>query len=525
MENKIKNWKASEKITAVYLLAVLVGLPLVVWDAYYDITYVKYYYYCGVSALLIPILLLKVREGVSVRGFFRNLTLAEKALLVYWAASALSTLFSPYRYEAFWGNEGRFSGLFLMTIYMTAYFLVARCCRPHPVYTYAAIVTGCLVFAVGVTDFFKADIFSFKEIIREEQYDRFISTIGNTNFYTSYAGIITGAAAAIFTVWPEKKGAAVWFLLMTESFMGTIVGNSDNAYLSLGVLAAFLPLYIFKERRGIRRYLLMMSSLLLSFAVYRLCCLKFPGIVQNPQGVHGVIVRWGGYLKVCFVFWAATAAVCIADYKLAGKRAYSGNKVRIAWGILLLAAAAGILWILIDANFLGHAGRYSALGEFVVFNDDWGTHRGFAWRKALENYRNFPVLQKIFGHGPDTFGIISYFRDLTESTARYGEMFDSAHNEYLQFFVTIGPVGAFAYIMFLVLSLRDMLKTRISPCLTGMAFGVFCYCVQAVVNINQPTSTPIMWTFLAMGIAEYRRGALGGEQKGTTRRKEQKRIG
>lgn len=38
MENKIKNWKASEKITAVYLLAVLVGLPLVVRDAYYDLS-------------------------------------------------------------------------------------------------------------------------------------------------------------------------------------------------------------------------------------------------------------------------------------------------------------------------------------------------------------------------------------------------------------------------------------------------------------------------------------------------------
>ena len=60
-----------------------------------------------------------------------------------------------------------------------------------------------------------------------------------------------------------------------------------------------------------------------------------------------------------------------------------------------------------------------------------------------------------------------------------------------------------------------------------MAFAVSCYCVQAVVNINQPMSTPIMWTFLAMGIAEYRRGALykKGEEGAETERKEQNAFG
>ncbi len=529
MKSTIKNWKASEIAAAVYVFAVVVGLPLVVRNAYYDINVVKYYYYCGASLLLIPILVLKAREGVSAKGFLASLSPGEKALLVFWAVSVLSTLFSKYRFESFWGNEGRFSGLFLMTIYVAAYFVIARCYRPHPALVYAAVAAGCVTFVIGVTDFFKLDIFAFKEIIMEEQYDRFISTVGNINFYTSYAGLIAGAAATVYTLrsGEDKAKNALWFGLMTLSFIGMIVGNSDNAYLSLGVVTAFLPLYLFRTRRAICRYFMMLSSLLLSFALYKLCCIRFEGIVQRPQGVNGIIARWDGFFVLCAVFWAATAALCAAAWKSRKLEEPISNKVRIVWGIMLVGAAAGVIAVLTDANLLGHGERYGALQGFVVFNDDWGTHRGFAWRKALENYGNFPLMQKIFGHGPDTFGIISYFRDLAESTAMYGELFDSAHNEYLQFLVTIGPIGTAAYMLFLALSVRDMLKSQGSPYVAAMAFAVSCYCVQAVVNINQPMSTPIMWTFLAMGIAEYRRGALykKGEEGAETERKEQNAIG
>ena len=161
--------------------------------------------------------------------------------------------------------------------------------------------------------------------------------------------------------------------------------------------------------------------------------------------------------------------------------------------------------ILIDANLLGHGDRYGSLSNYIVFNNDWGTHRGYIWRTAIENYKNFPITQKILGHGPDTYGIVSLFNNLQESAALYGELYDSVHNEYLQFFVTIGPIGTAAYIAFLALSVRDMIKYRRGNYVVGITFAVLCYCGQALVNINQPASASIMWTLLAMGIAECRR--------------------
>ena len=117
----------------------------------------------------------------------------------------------------------------------------------------------------------------------------------------------------------------------------------------------------------------------------------------------------------------------------------------------------------------------------------------------------FPFLQKLLGHGPDTYGIISMLNDVHESAGLYGELFDSVHNEYLQFFVTIGPVGTIAYIVFIALSIRYILMYHINTLTLGTAFAILCYSAQAVVSINQPSTTCIMWTVLALGIAECRK--------------------
>ena len=80
----IKGRKVSELLMWLYITAVLVGLPLFVTNAYYNINVDKYYYYCGACVLLIPILILKALERPSVKGFFKNLSAAEIALLIFW---------------------------------------------------------------------------------------------------------------------------------------------------------------------------------------------------------------------------------------------------------------------------------------------------------------------------------------------------------------------------------------------------------------------------------------------------------
>ena len=109
----------------------------------------------------------------------------------------------------------------------------------------------------------------------------------------------------------------------------------------------------------------------------------------------------------------------------------------------------------------------------MVIDDEWGTHRGYIWRIGLENYKEFPLIHKIFGYGPDTFGIVTVNNNYDEMVSRYNEIFDSAHNEYLQYFVTIGPFGLISYLVLLVSAvLRMVRRAGDNPYVVAAAFSV-----------------------------------------------------
>ena len=59
--------------------------------------------------------------------------------------------------------------------------------------------------------------------------------------------------------------------------------------------------------------------------------------------------------------------------------------------------------------------------KYLLFNDDWGTHRGYIWHLAIRIYQKFPILHKLFGYGPDTFGIITVQGYFDEMVGRYNE--------------------------------------------------------------------------------------------------------
>lgn len=508
----MKNIKISELITTIYLAAVLVGLPLVFFHGYLDISLVKYYFFCGISILLLPALFFGIKDGFFTKNFLKSLSLAEKALLIYWLISALSTLLSPYSFESFWGNEGRLSGFFTMSIYVIAYFVISRCYKPYPAVINGCLAAACLVFLLAVTDYFNMDILHFKSQISADYRPIFISTIGNINFYTSYGSIILGFITALFAAARKKHCCVIYFFLMLLTDIGLIIGNSDSAYLAIAILLAFLPLYLFQSYRGIAKYFIIISALLLSFFIMRLCNLYFYDIVMEPEGIAALIMKMDIFPFISIGFWIVTVIVYCISSKVPASSSKPLKKIQRIWMIFLLLSFAVILTILVDANILGNAQRYGSYSNYLVFDDDWGTNRGFIWKNAVINYNHLPILQKIFGHGPDTYGILSYYNNLKESVSIYGQFFDSVHNEYLQFFVTIGPIATAAYLFFILQSIRDMICRGSNPYAIAAAFAVFCYSGQAIVNINQPSSTPIFWMILAMGIAEINRSATSSSE-------------
>ena len=105
--------KASSRLAAVLAVLIMVGLPLVFQDYYFNILQVKYWYYCGVviAAAVIYVIMAvifwnrdrKWCDGALLKGLksnlsLKSLTVAEWAMLAFLLASAISTLQSAVSY-------------------------------------------------------------------------------------------------------------------------------------------------------------------------------------------------------------------------------------------------------------------------------------------------------------------------------------------------------------------------------------------------------------------------------------------
>lgn len=510
-----RTWNST--IAALHVIAVFLVLPIIYRDFYYDILEVKYYFYLGcalvMAGLILGYVLLTVRpkkelQKLKEKSWRDIFSVTDMAVLVFGVAALISTLLSPFKWEAFWGNEGRYTGLFLLSVYVIVYFCLTRYLKFKRYFLDLLLISGMLVCLFGMTDFFDLDLLGFKEHIRETQRYIFTSFIGNINTYTALVAVYMGVAATLFATETCKIRTAIYYVCTVICFIAMITGISDNAYLAFMVLFGFLPLYLLGSRRGLRRYMVLVATFFTVIQLIGVVGNVYADQVVEISGMFNIIAEFSKLPLINLVLWAVTAILYVLDYKSGKQNEALGRWARGGWMALIILVACAVLFMLFDVNMAGNAERYGSLSKYLRLDDEWGTHRGYIWRIAIEDYMQLPILQKIFGYGPDTFGLLTYFNNLKEMTARYGELFDSVHNEYLQYFVTIGPIGCGAYLVILGSSFATLIKNgKENPLLMAVLFGVLCYSAQALVNINQPIATPIMWTVLCIGLAKCREKA------------------
>ena len=513
-------------VLTVLLVLLAAVFPLYIENAYFNIIQAKYrfFYVCIITTAIILLVIalimlfidLKEFDGEHCRNIFSALApanikktfcIADAAVLLYWLSCIISTLQSEYLYESFWGNEGRFCGLFLITLYVFFYFIITRLWKPQKWILELFLISGVILCLVGITDYFKMDIFHFRDHISVKQANIFTSTIGNINTYTSYVALLIGYSASMF-VKSRKLFSGLWYYACyVIAVFAIIMGCSDNAYLALGMLFAFLPFYLFQSKQDTLRYLTLIASFITAILCISLINQIYGDAVLGIDGLFNVLANTSALPVLTILFWLLVLAFYWFVVKKSGADSlFSGKKLVHAWGVLICICLAGVVFLLFDANALGHGSRYGSLSSYLVFSDSWGTNRGYIWRKSMELYSNFPIPHKLFGYGPDTFGIMTtqFFRE--EMIAATGQVFDNAHNEYLQLLLTIGPIGLISYIVFILKSCQDTLKASAeSPVFLGCAVAVLCYFCQALVNLNVPLVTPSMWMLLSIGMAYVRR--------------------
>ena len=540
MKSKRKLMNASNVIVGLWVMAMFTIFPLIYNDFYFDILQTKYYTVLTLSIIMILALIVICGFAGGFKNFFDNLnkkgfvvwfkeefSIWDICIMVFWLMSALSTAFAGrFIMESITGDKGRYSGLLLISIYVILYFTVSRMFSFGKVYFTVFLAVSIPVCLFGYTDYFNMDILGFKEKISPEQWPIFTSTIGNINTYTAVLAFYIAITGTLFITTPFKsdngRGESIgkivfYYVIMLMNFIALTMGTSDNGYLTLAAFFGIVPFVAFRTMEGVRRFLLTIFTYLLGIKIIQLINVSYAGKVLGISGLYDFISDFK-YLDLVIVALAIVVIIMyVLEYRKKEKRRDNEallRSLRYIWLAILVIVFAAIVFMgmKINSDVTAAKEKYGALADYFVFNDSWGTFRGYIWRAAVEEYMKFPLLHKIFGSGPDTFGLYIGLLRNEEMTSVTGQFFDATHNEYIQFLFTLGPIATIAYILALILPSVEALRTRLFylrdntmlPYLYACAIAVICYATQAVVNLNLPVVTPFLWIFLSIMVAILR---------------------
>ena len=519
MSNRIKKKEQTKNsfqenaalIMGIFTLAVLCILPVVYHHYYFDILETKYQFYCAVSIIAMVVMAGYGLVSGRIAAFFKEfnfksvckgMSYVDWAMIAFWLSNVISWLLcSDWRWDAFWGTFGRYNGVFLMTIYMIVYFMVTRFFCFRQWYLDALLAVGIFVCVFGITDYFQMDILGFKANMVEDQKSSYTSTFGNINTYTVYVGAVTVISTILFALEKNQKRMLWYFGNMVLSSVALIIGTSDNAYLTMAALFGFAPLYLFRTKTGVRRYLISLATFFTAIQMVDWINVKYADRVLGIQSAFNLIVNFDKLPHIVIGLWLAAIVVTVLTVKQKEDADKIGSWLRLLWVAVIAVVVGAAVYVLYDANVAGNAEKYSAISKYVVFNDAWGTNRGFVWIRSMKVFNErFTPLQKIFGYGPETFKILMQYYYSSEMRT---VVFDNAHNEYLHYLLTIGIVGMISYIAFMVSSVVKMARNvNRRPEVAAAMFVIAAYMVQAVVNLNLPIAMPIILHILAMGLSK-----------------------
>ena len=519
------------KTVTLYTLLMLIVFPLFMVHSYYDIQTVKMYFYqlstlacAGISALIAAVYLMKGCGGKKpkqsdrkpiaerLRGVLRT---SDVFALIFLLAVIISTVCSEWVYEAFWGNTGRYQGGYMLILFVVSYFLITRYYVPKRIHMDIVLGAGIIVCGWGVLDYFSLSPVGFA-------YDTlFSSTIGNIDVLTSIEAMYVAMAAVMYIAEcpsdkVSKRRSAYYLFASCVCFMGLECGRTANLLLSVAFLICFLPFYAFGSVRGTLNYIRVLIVWLIGMLIVAELVSAFPDYAVSPDYMgeldaiannHVSLLLYAvcamlllycilyGIFRKCYGTEAISCAggVSDAEHRLA-------KKLRTVWGILGVIALCVCVYIFRDANTGGHPELYAPVSNLVIFDEKWGTNRGYVWRLAMKYFGDFSLFKKIVGSGPETFSIYVMKYDLNATLRQFDASYDSIHNEWIQHLFECGIVG---FIGFYGMSLASCVTGLKNGRMTAaLSFAVLTYIIQSFVNISVPIVLPFVIICIAAAASE-----------------------
>ena len=511
----IDSYSMHEKMTNIYVIGMLTLFPVFMTDKLFNLRKDRLHYFVGTTVILLFFIIATYLCGIDKKKWVKNIfkpTVEDFGMLGFLIVSIISTVLSEYGMEAVTGSEGRDSGLIIMLGYVLCFFVVSRYYSYKKLPFDIFVISSSIIVVIAILHEFNVDPFNLLTEIADYQRGVFISTIGNLNMFSCFICVSMPVIAALLVTSKDIGSKIFYGIGITISFMGLLVASSDSGFFGMAAFMAVLFVYACRNSERMFNYMLCVFLMFLSCKIFRLISLVYEDKYRWLDAIPTFLIFNNKIYIPIAVFGALTVLFYFIKKKFGCTPA--PKAVPIAAGIFVGLGALSLLGTFIYFSAIDKTTNLGALTKYLRLNDKWGTHRGYAWIRSIILFKTNGIKNMLVGSGPDTFGQImkKYYRD--DMLARHGSVFDSAHNEFLTYLVTIGALGLISYLTVLVsVIVKGIRRFEKSEGALITTLVVISYCAQSMFSLFTPIITPFLFLFVALTAGIIRRTPIEKKEK------------
>lgn len=517
--------KKGISVAVSWFVFLLMGIyPLYYENKYFNMGDAKWHFFKTVSYIFVVVIAILFIFYISalacakkfkeyVENVKNSLVTTDYFVLAYLFFCIVSTILAPDKKVVIFGYEGWYMGLAAQFGFVMLYLLVSRFWKWDSLAVLFYMSVSTLVFFFGIIMRFRIDPMEMYIGLQEMHIRNFISTLGQTSWYSSYMTIIYPISMLAYWLCKETWQRITFGIFTAIGFMTAVTQNSDSAYLALVGIMFVLFWVSMEDNIRFLRFLEIIMMALGSFVFMGVCQLSFPerrvyldklSTFMSQDILIKYLLAASILLYVCFYMLNKNGLLNVRKFAV----------IRYVFlVILLLGVMGGIAYIY--ANTTGMLPENLRTdNNYLLFDDTWGNNRGLSWRSAVGTFMQCDWMRKLFGAGPDSFASLVYQYYGEPLRAMWGEntTLTCCHNEWLNAIINMGVFGGIAYFgIFIAAFFRYMKMGKTYPEVYAIAMSVIAYILHNVFCYQQIICTPII--FILMGVAEaiIRRGTQEDE--------------
>ncbi len=487
MKTRTYSQGSAFSVVSLFLSVIMLGLPLIFTNGYYNITETKavFYYVCAVLLLMFSVFSWTVNritlpEEHKLKRLKPNIL--DISMLAFGIFVFLSGILSQYSADVWTGISARYQGVITVLLYIAVYFAVSRDYRFSQGFLFCCIGALSIVSIIGVLNCFDIDLLGIYSYLSPENKRIYISTIGNINFYSSYMCLLLPLVLCGFCSTKGAVSRVIYTVSLIMTSFGMMVSGSESFVIGFVFSVLVFPFFLMKETEKLKRFLFGIIIILLSAQLFKLIYSLAP--VKNVK-IPKLLL---------FILHPAITAllivICLAVILILHKNEGSIKYIKIVYIVAFTAILLTIVLLFILANTRG----IGELNKYFKISDRWGTRRGGTWKQCISLFGDFSLKEKLFGIGPETL-----YRFLEAKGSQAGKSLDQAHNEYLQYLLTTGIFGLLSYISVIICtSITVVRKLKNDVFAVALFLGLVAFWFQGIVNMAQPFTTPVMYLYISV---------------------------